>query len=270
LDTSSSCSAISSASLTRAARKYGDVVPIRFGPSIVILLNHPTDVEDVLAKKNRSFAKGRYYRLLRPLLGNGLFTSEGDFWLRQRRLAQPAFHRDRIAGYARTMVEFTESMLEGWTVGTRRDVNADMMQLTLRVVGKALFDADVATEAREMGVALATALHALNPEINGLGLLVPPGWVTPGRLRLRAAVKRLDHIVFRIVRERRRTGEDRGDLLAMLLAVQDEDGTRMTDQQVPRRGHDHYARWARDERAGARLAVVIARHSSRSRGGAAR
>src|SRR5438445_9631585 len=97
--------------LMRCAREYGDVVPLRFGPNLVILLNHPADLEDVLAKKNRSFAKGRYYRLLRPLLGNGLFTSEGDFWLRQRRLAQPAFHRDRIAGYARTMLEFTENML---------------------------------------------------------------------------------------------------------------------------------------------------------------
>jgi cytochrome P450 len=218
--------------LTRCARQYGDVVPLRFGTNLVVLLNHPTDIEDVLAKKNRSFTKGRYYRLLRPLLGNGLFTSEGAFWLRQRRLAQPAFHRDRIAGYARTMVEFTEDMLDGWTVGTRRDVNADMMQLTLRVVGKALFDADVVAESHEMGAALATALHALNPEINGLGLIVPPGWVTPGRLRLRAAVKRLDRIVFGIVGERRQTGEDRGDLLAMLLGAQDEDGSRMTDQQV--------------------------------------
>ena len=213
-------------------RKYGDVVPLRFGPNLVILLNHPRDLEDVLARKNRSFIKGRFYQILGPLLGNGLFTSEGEFWLRQRRLAQPAFHRERIAVYARVMVEFTEYMLAGWKHGERRDVNADMMQLTFRVVAKALFDADVSREAHDMGAALTEALHELDKEINGLGLLIPPGWPTPGRLRLRAAVKRLDRIVFRILQQRRQAGEDRGDLLAMLLDAQDEDGSRMTARQV--------------------------------------
>jgi cytochrome P450 len=218
--------------LTRCAREYGDVVPLRFGPKLVILLNHPTDLEDVLAKKNRSFIKGRFYRLLSPLLGNGLFTSEGDFWLRQRRLAQPAFHRERIVGYARVMVDYTEEMLDRWAVGEQRDINADMMQLTFRVVAKALFDADVAGKAHEMGDALSAVLHDLDKEINGLGLLVPPGWPTPGRWRLKVAVKRLDRIVFLILNERRQSGEDRGDLLGMLLSAQDDDGSRMTDRQV--------------------------------------
>ncbi len=218
--------------LRRCTREYGDVVPLRFGPNLVILLNHPTDLEDVLARKNRSFIKGRYYQLLTPLLGNGLFTSEGDFWLRQRRLAQPAFHRERIAAYARVMVDFTEQTLATWRPGESRDVNADMMQLTFRVVAKALFDADVAGDAHEMGTALALTLHDLDKEINGLGLLIPPGWPTPGRLRLRQNVKRLDRIVFRMVQQRRLAGDDRGDLLSMLLQALDEDGTRMSDRQV--------------------------------------
>jgi cytochrome P450 len=218
--------------LIRCTRQYGDVVPLRFGPNLVILLNHPADLEDVLARKSRSFIKGRYYQILTPLLGNGLFTSEGELWLRQRRLAQPAFHRERISAYTRDMIDFTEQMLASWKHGERRDVNADMMRLTFRIVAKALFDADVAREAHTMGAAVTKALHELDKEINGLGLLIPRGWPTPGQLRLRAAVTRLDAIVFGIVQQRRETDDHRADLLSMLLDAQDEDGNRMSDRQV--------------------------------------
>ena len=89
------------------ARRYGDFVQLQFGRRTVILLGNPRDVETVLVTRQRDFAKGYFYRVLRPLLGNGLLTSEGDFWLRQRRLAQPAFHRERINAYAETMVAYT-------------------------------------------------------------------------------------------------------------------------------------------------------------------
>ena len=218
--------------LLDCARHYGDVVPLQFGPRRVLLLNHPHDIETVLVGKHRQFVKGRFYRLLEPLLGKGLFTSEGDVWLRQRRLAQPAFHRERIAGYGRIMVDYTTQLLDGWSDGQRRDIQTDMMALTLRTVSKALFDTDVAGEANELGEALPIALAQLDREINGLSLLVPAGWPTPGRLRLRRAVARLDRIVFGLIAERRASGEDRGDLLSLLMGAQDEDGSRMTDRQL--------------------------------------
>ena len=115
--------------LRDSAQRYGDVVPLQFGPTRVVLFNHPNEIEDILAKKNRAFVKGRFYRLLAPLLGNGLFTSEGDFWLRQRRLAQPAFHRERIAGYARTMVDCTRDLADGFSDGQQTDLYSDMLAL---------------------------------------------------------------------------------------------------------------------------------------------
>src|SRR6266542_4427847 len=119
--------------LLECARRYGDFVQLHFGRRPIIILNNPRDVEDVLVTKQRSFAKGYFYRVLGPLLGNGLLTSEGDFWLRQRRLAQPAFHRERINSYAEAMVRFTQQLLTSWRAGEVRDVHDDMMRLTLRI-----------------------------------------------------------------------------------------------------------------------------------------
>ena len=218
--------------LLQCARQYGDIVPLKFGPRRVLLLNHPRDVETILVGKHRSFHKGRFYRRLEPLLGTGLFTSEGSFWLRQRRLVQPAFHRERIAAYGSIMVQSTQQLLGVWSHGQRRDVQADMMGLTLSIVSKALFGAEVTGEARELGAALAVALAQLDREINGLALLVPPGWPTPGRRRLARAVARLDRIVFGIIAGRRASGEDRPDLLSILMNAQDDDGRRMTDRQL--------------------------------------
>ncbi len=115
------------------ARRYGDFVPLKFGRRTTVLLSNPRDVEDVLVTRQRNFTKGYFYRILGPLLGNGLLTSEGDFWLRQRRLAQPAFHRERINSYAEAMVRFTQQLLTSWRAGEVRDVHDDMMRLTLRI-----------------------------------------------------------------------------------------------------------------------------------------
>src|SRR5919201_5804518 len=115
--------------LSQAARQYGDLVQLRFGRRLVLLAAHPDLVEQVLQSQHRNFAKGYFYRILSPLVGDGLLTSEGDFWLRQRRLAQPAFHRARIAAYARVMVDYAEETLESSKDGQRRDIHADMMKL---------------------------------------------------------------------------------------------------------------------------------------------
>ena len=124
---------------------------LRFLHFRTYLISNPDDIEDVLVNHPRKFVKGRVLQANKRLFGNGLLTSEGDFWLRQRRLAQPAFHRTRIASYAETMVQYTEKMLERWKDGEERDAHQEMMQLTLQIVGKTLFDADVAGDAQEIG-----------------------------------------------------------------------------------------------------------------------
>ncbi len=213
-------------------QKYGDVVSFRFGPRRMVLLNHPDLVEDVLVTQNRKFIKHFALRLTRLTLGNGLLTSEGDFWLRQRRLAQPAFHRERVASYAGAMVAFAERMLDTWENGQVRDVQEDMMRLTLEIVAKTLFDADIAGDAADASAAMETLLRSFTARVNQL-IRFPERWPTPNNLRLRRAIRRLERILFAIIAERRASGEDRGDLLSMLLQAQDEDdGGRMTDHQL--------------------------------------
>jgi cytochrome P450 len=225
--------------LTRISRDYGDVVPVRYGPQTVLMLHHPALIEAVLVTQQRNFSKGRFYRLLTPLLGEGLLTAEGDFWRRQRRLAQPAFHRERVAAYGRTMVAYSERMLAGWRPGEVRDVHADMMRLTLEIVVKTLLDADAAGEAATVGEALPVALHELNGLMNGPAFLLPQAVPTPGKWRLTRAVRRLDRFVYTLIAERRAAPADRGDLLSMLMAAQDGGGAEaagsaggMSDRQL--------------------------------------
>src|SRR6266516_1056094 len=136
---------------TAMAQKYGDVSGMRIGNFRSLFVNHPDLIEDVLVNNARKFHKGRILQANKYLFGEGLLTSEGDFWLRQRRLSQPAFHRARINAYAATMAEYTEQLVSTWRNGEERDIHEEMMQLALRIVGKTLFDADVTQEAKEVG-----------------------------------------------------------------------------------------------------------------------
>jgi cytochrome P450 len=217
----------------RSCARYGDVVPVRFGPRRAVLLYHPDAIEEVLVARSRDFVKSPGVRLLRPLLGDGLLLSEGDVWLRQRRLVQPAFHRQRVAAYGDVMTAYAGRHLDGWKDGDVRDVHREMMALTQAIVAKTLFDAEVADEAHEIG----TATHVLMQDFAArLGSLVQllPSWVpTPANVRARRAIRRLDGVVYRMIAVRRQRGEDRGDLLSILLQARDaDDGTRMTDRQV--------------------------------------
>ena len=214
------------------AREYGDFVPLRLGWMRAILLNHPDFVEYVLVTNHRNFIKGPVVRDLRQLLGNGLVTSDGDLWLRQRRLAQPAFHRDRIAALGGVMVTYTERMLATWEDGDTRDVVQEMSRLTLANVAQTLFGADVASEADDVAAALAVVREQSDARTNSLLFLLPDGIPTPGNLRLRKAVRRLDAIVDGIITQRRASGEERSDLLSLLLHAQEEDGSRLSDQQL--------------------------------------
>src|SRR6266550_831243 len=209
------------------AQKYGDVSGMRIGNFRSLFVNHPDLIEDVLVNNARKFHKGRILQANKFLFGEGLLTSEGDFWLRQRRLSQPAFHRERINAYAATMADYTEQMLATWRNGEERDLHEEMMNLALRIVGKTLFDADVTRDAKEVGETLDLLLKiAAN---FGRTILVPLWVPTPRNLRAKAGVRGLEKIIYRIIAERRASDRDTGDLLSTLLQVRDDDGSRMSD-----------------------------------------
>jgi len=215
---------------TGLMREYGDLVSLRVLNFRILLLNHPDHIEDVLVNHPRKFIRGRVLLANKRVFGRGLLTSDGDFWLRQRRLAQPAFHRARIAGYASTMVEFTERLLHEWQDGEERDIHAEMMRLTLQIVGKTLFDADVERDAQDIGKSMELLLEL---SANFRRTIFIPHWVpTPTNFRLERAIRQIEKVLYRMIAEKRASGRDSGDLLSMLLAAQDEDGSRMTDQQL--------------------------------------
>jgi cytochrome P450 len=217
--------------LTEWAHTYGDVVKLRFGPLDMFLLNDPDDIQQVLVKDADKFHKSPIYKnILSRFLGNGLVTSDGDFWKRQRRLVQPAFHATRIHSYADTMVDFTLRMLAEWDDGQIRDIDNDMTKLTLNIAAKTLFDSDASGDADAFGDALTVLMNVIMAEIRSP--IRFPDWLptTHNRQRQRA-IDTLDAIVLRMIEERRRSGEDHGDLLSMLLLAQDE-GAGMTDKQV--------------------------------------
>lgn len=216
--------------LTWCAREYGDVVWLRFFHVPVLLLNHPDHIEYVLVRNNRGFVKDRAEKSGLRFLGQGLLTSEGDFWRRQRRLAQPAFHRERIQAYSETMVDSTERMLETWRDGETREMSGEMSRLTLEVVAKTLFGTMSTREREEVGAAITVVLDRF---VGGVLFKVPEKIPTPANLRFRRALRRLENVIYAIIRRRRDSGEDTGDLLSMLLAVRDEEtGEGMTDRQL--------------------------------------
>ena len=219
--------------LMRTAREFGDIAHFTTGSQHYFFINHPDYIKDVLVTHDVYFKKGRGLERAKGMLGNGLLTSEGEFHRRQRRLAQPAFHRDRIARYAGIMVEYADRMQgKRWHDGQTLDIAEEMMHLTLAITGKTLFDTDTEAEAERVRQALSESIKRfyrfMLPFAEFLDRLP-----LPGNRRYRAARDLLDSIIYRIIDERRRSGEDRGDLLSMLLAAQEEEGGgQMTNLQL--------------------------------------
>lgn len=217
-------------------RQYGDIVRFRvLGPIFAYVLFHPNDIDYVLRRNQQNYHKGIAHQRFKSLLGEGLLTSDGALWRRERRLAQPAFHRQRIAGFATTMTEATAQMLERWQdyaqSGQAFDIAAEMTRLTLAVVGRTLFSTDVSGEASTVRKNLYIALEHINYELSHFTL--PERVPTPGNLRYFRAVRALDTVVHEIIDERRQSGEDRGDLLSMLMLARDEEtGESMSDAQL--------------------------------------
>jgi cytochrome P450 len=223
--------------LLRNAREFGDLVHLRLARQNAYLVNRPEWIRDILVTHQSNFVKSRVLERAKRLLGEGLLTSEGEFHTRQRRLVQPAFHRDRMAHYGSQMVECAVQARERWTGGAPMDLAMpvdlaiEMPRLTLAIVAKTLFSADVSSEADEVGHALTEILSMFDT------LLVPfSDWLQklplPTVRRFERARDSLDKIVYRLIAERRASGRDAGDLLSMLLLAQDEDRSVMTDKQV--------------------------------------
>jgi cytochrome P450 len=218
--------------LRTCAREYGDIVTFRTGPQRTFLVNHPDSIEDVLVTNNHRFIKPFALRRMRLFLGAGLLSSDGEAWRRRRRLAQPAFHRDRIAAYAGVMVGCTQRRLATWRPGEVRDLHDEMMQITYEIVGKTLFDADVGDRAADVRESLAVALAHYQKLLSSFWILLPDAVPTPANLRLRKALKHLDSVIYRVIDSRQTDATDRGDLLSMLLKAEDQDGSRLSRRQL--------------------------------------
>lgn len=216
--------------LRRRAREYGDIVHLRVVNRHIYLLNHPDFVRDVLIVQQRSFRKAYALQRAKRLLGEGLLTNETEFHLQQRRMIQPMFHRRRIAGYGDVIADYATRASDRWQAGETRDIAEEMMRLTLAIVGKTLFNADIEDDADDIGRAMSSAVNNFGRLISPLGDLldVIP---LPATHALHDAEATLETIVMRLIADRR-TGGDQGDLLSMLLAVQDDVGAGMSDRQI--------------------------------------
>ena len=219
--------------IERAQRDYGDVVWMRFLYVPALFLYHPNEVEYVLATNPRNFLKSMSLRsnFFQRLVGNGLLTSQGEEWKRQRRLSSPAFHRERIAAYAATMVDFTRRLTANWRDGEPRDMHREMMRLTLEIVVSCLFRADVSTDVDHVGDTLKELVKPFASQAT-VSWILNNRLPTPAHLRFHRQAKRIDDVVYRIIAERRASNQDEGDLLSMLLAARDEDGSQMNDRQL--------------------------------------
>jgi cytochrome P450 len=211
---------------TRLAREYGDIVQLRLGDHEhdLYLINHPEFIKQVLVTNDSRFTKWFAVERIKEVLGNGLFVSEGEFHLRQRRLSQPAFHRERVAGYANDMVEHATTVRERWRDGETIDVSREMNWLAMMIVGSTLFGADMDADAAAVRDSLGEILDQFERS------MLPHA----DREDFERALKRLDDAVYRIVQARRANNEDRGDLLSILLRAHETEGesARMTDLQL--------------------------------------
>ena len=219
--------------LPALAREYGDVAVFHVGEQPVALVSDPELIRDIFVTHAKQFHKGRGLERAKILLGEGLLTSEEEFHLRQRRLAQPAFHKARVAMYGQTMAQYAERHSARWRDGATVDISREMATYTLAVVGKTLFDADIEVQANEIGEALTASIAAFNLSVLPFGellLRIP----FPAVRRFRKGREHLDATIYRMIEERRASGEDRGDLLSMLLLAHDTegDGTGMSDLQL--------------------------------------
>ncbi|MFN8354346.1 MAG: cytochrome P450 [Spirosomataceae bacterium] len=226
--------------LLNLQRRYERIVKFRLPMGDVHVIFQPDDIKHVLQENNRNYRKSRAYRVLEIFLGQGLLTSEGDFWRRQRRLAQPAFHKQRLALMVNTMNQETVKMLERWERGNRHDdldMLEEMMQVTLLIVSKALFGADVKHLIGNISDALVNVNEFGNNRLKSL-IQFPLSFPLPSHIKFRESVEKIENIIYTIIEERRKALLENpdaqfDDLLQMLMTAEDEEtGERMNDKQL--------------------------------------
>jgi len=217
----------------QAVRRLGDVVRVYLGPRPAYVVNSPELVRQVLVTDGRKFDKGAFFDKVRAIVGNGLVSSNGAFHMRQRRLMQPAFHRQQIAGYAGIMSDFLAERAEAWRPGQEISMHEEMHEIALTLIGKTLFSSDLGDEAvAEVKRSIPIIRDGVTRRtLSPLELLekLP----TPANRRFEAAVVRIRRVIDQVIEAYRADGTDRPDLLSMLLRSRDADtGEQMTDEQV--------------------------------------
>ncbi|MGD9854374.1 MAG: cytochrome P450 [Planctomycetaceae bacterium] len=219
--------------LTSLARDYGDIAHFRLGRHHAYQLNHPDYIRDVLVTQSASFSKTRVLERARRVIGDGLLSSNGELHRRQRRLVQPAFQRQRISNYGAIMTAQAVLTSGRWQDGTTVDMFAEMLRLSLSIVGHTLFGSDIESESEDVREAMTVVFEYFNQ------LMLPFAGIIErlpfsNRRRFEEARALLERVVYRMIAEHRASGQDHGDLLSMLLLAQDEegDGGGMSDRQA--------------------------------------
>ncbi|MDF2964209.1 MAG: cytochrome [Paenibacillus sp.] len=222
--------------LVKTQQEFGDIVHLRFGPvRHLYLISDPELIKEVLLTKQKSFQKARGLQTAKAVVGEGVLTSEGEAHLRQRRLMQPSFRKDRVTRYADAMVQLTEDLLTTWQDGQERSITDDMMELTLNIITRTMFGTSLKGGLHDIGHAVDVGMKYVSNKASSIFNL-PESLPTKSNLEFKQAAKTLDEVIYSIIEERRNNRNNNGpsdDLLSMLLAAKDEeDGTGMTDQQV--------------------------------------
>jgi len=218
--------------MLKEARQFGNFYAIWVGDKPIYVVSDPQLVREILVERAAEFHKAELVKhAVGSFAGNGLFTNEGDFWRRQRKLAQPAFHHGRIEAYGTIMVQQTQEMIASWQAGEMRDIAHEMTKLTLGIVNKTLFNVDVRAQAEHIGELMTVLLTGANDRINSYN----PVWnrfFQQNQRREAAATQELFALIEAIIADHRQHTEDTGDLLSMLMAARDEEGNPMSEQQL--------------------------------------
>jgi cytochrome P450 len=219
--------------ITELARTYGDVVYIKMNSTRLYFLFHPDYIHQILVEEPHKVNKtGLQKKVMGEFTGNGLVNSDGDYWKGQRKLATPAFHTKRIKAYADVMIKHTDDAIQRWESGQQYDMAHEMMKLTLDIVSETLFGADMRGLEDQIGDSVTVTQGMANRKM-APGITLPRWLPTPQRQAEVRAIKDLRDLIMGVIRTRRESEEDRGDLLSMLLMAADEDGNgRMSDEQV--------------------------------------
>jgi cytochrome P450 len=218
--------------VTRASTDYGGVVPFRLGPFPALLLTDPDAIDEVLVAKSRDFRKSGAAGRVGVVVGNGLLLSEGETWRAHRRVVQPAFHHDRVATWGETMVREADAFVSGWDDGEVSDMFRDMAALTLSIVARTVLDSRlIEGDIEAVRKSIAVLTDHFDSRFNGLAFFIPDWLPTPGNVRMRLAVRRLDRIVYRLIATRRATTSRGDDAISMLLEAS-SDRNSLTDREL--------------------------------------